>query len=681
MMATLTRDEAAVQLMQLREQVRHHEHRYYVLDAPEISDAAFDEMYRSLVALESQFPELTTADSPSQRPGGTADRNFGTITHRSPMLSLSNAFGATELRAWYARALKLLGASRAPLICELKIDGLAVSLVYRDGELISGATRGDGLSGENITANLRTIGDVPERLRVAESPSVLEVRGEVYISRAEFERLNGERTAQGAAPYMNTRNTAAGALRQIDPAVTAQRRLGLFAYSGDWNGAGSQPSGQQEALEWLRDAGFPINPHVRRVDGIDAAIEFCEEWARRRTELPYDIDGVVVKIDGAAEQRILGAAGREPRWATAWKFPAEEVTTRLLDIQVSVGRTGAVTPFAVLVPVVVGGTRVSLATLHNARQVAEKGLLIGDNVIVRRAGEVIPEVVGPVIADRSGRESGLRAFIPPEHCPSCGTPVVEDGARLRCTNRHCPARVARNIEHFASREAMDIRGFGEKRAAELSGLGIIRDVADIYELHRHRSSLLRLEGMGDRTLYALMAQVEASKQQPLARLLIGFGVHQAGRRVSRLVAAHFGDMAQLRRASLEDLESVVGGTVAARALWSWLADPVNIEIIERLTASGVRMHDDAPPPDTGVLDGERVVVTGALDRWSRKEAEELIRSLGGQTSGSVSAKTSFVLAGERGGSKLTKAQQLGIEVIGEAEFLDRLRQRGWDAAP
>ena len=684
MTSALTHDEAARRLTELRDQVRHHEHRYYVLDAPEISDAAFDELYRSLVALESQFPELATDDSPTHRPGGTADKSFGAVTHRSPMLSLSNAFGAADLRAWYARVLKLLSASEVGLICEPKIDGLAASLVYHDGELVSGATRGDGLTGENITANLRTLGDVPERLRGEHPPAVLEVRGEVYISHAEFERLNAERVARGEAPYMNTRNTAAGALRQIDPAVTAQRRLDLFAYSGDWNGAAAQPSGQSEALERLRDAGFPINPHVQRVQGIDAAVEYCEGWAQRRGALPYDIDGVVIKVDGAAEQQLLGAAGREPRWATAWKFAAEEATTRLLDIQVSVGRTGALTPFAVLVPVVVGGVQVGLATLHNAGQIAEKGLLIGDTVIVRRAGDVVPEVVGPVVAERRGRELELRAFIPPERCPSCETTVVEDGARLRCPNRRCPARVARNIQHFASREAMDIRGFGEKRAADLSGSGLVGDVADIYELHRHRSSLLNLEGMGDRMLDALLAQIEASKQQPLARLLIGFGIHHAGRRVSRLVAAHFGDMERLRSASLAEIESLVGGTVAAQALQSWLIDPANIEIVERLAASGVRMHADAPPAPPaqgGVLDGERVVVTGALEHWSRKEAEALIRELGGQTSSSVSKHTSFLLAGERGGSKLTKAEELGVEVLSEATFLARLQERGWDGAP
>ena len=684
MTSVLTREEAERQLAELRDRVRHHEHCYYVLDAPEISDTAFDELYRSLVALEQESPDLVAVDSPTQRPGGSVESRFGTVTHRAPMLSLGNAFGAEELRAWYERALKLLGARTAGLICELKIDGLAVSLVYRDGELVSGATRGDGLSGENITANLRTLDDVPERLHAENWPAVLEVRGEVYMSHAELDRLNAAREERGEAPYMNTRNTAAGALRQLDPAVTAQRRLGLFVYGGDWNGSGLQPSGQSDALARLREVGFPINPHVQRVDGIDSAVAFCEEWEQRRAELPYDIDGVVVKIDDAAEQQRLGAAGREPRWATAWKFAAEEVVTRLLDIQVSVGRTGALTPFAVLDPVVVGGTRVGLATLHNAGQIAEKGLLIGDTVIVRRAGEVIPEVVGPVTADRDGREDELRAFVPPEVCPSCGDRAVEDGARLRCTNRICPARVARSIEHFVSREAMDIQGFGEKRAMELSGAGIVRDVADIYDLHRQRASLLNLEGMGAKTFDSLVARIEASKQQPLDRLLIGFGIHQAGRRVSRLVASHFGDMAHLRAASLAEIEAVVGGTVAATALHGWLRAPANIENIERLAAAGVRMdavtpvaQADVPAEHAATLAGDRVVVTGTLERWSRREAEALIVELGGKTSGSVSRQTNYVLAGEKAGSKLAKAEQLGVEVIDETEFLARLRARGW----
>ncbi len=687
MRSALTRDEVVRRLAELSDQVRHHEHRYYVLDAPEISDAAFDELYRSLVALERQFPELRTSDSPTQRPGGSAASSFGTITHRSPMLSLGNAFGADELRAWYARALKLLGATRAALVCELKIDGLAVSLVYRDGELVSGATRGDGLSGENITANLRTLGGVPERLSMDAPPAALEVRGEAYISRAGFERLNSERAARGEAPYRNTRNTAAGALRQLDPGVTAQRRLELFAYSGDWNGAAARPAGQSEALAWLRDAGFPINRHVRRVDGIDAAVAFCEEWEQRRPGLPYDIDGVVVKIDDTAWQQRLGAAGREPRWAIAWKFPAEEAQTRLLDIQISVGRTGALTPFAVLDPVVVGGVTVGLATLHNAGQIREKGLLIGDTVIVRRAGDVIPEVVGPVRADREGRKSELRAFVPPEECPSCSAAAVEDGARLRCTNRSCPARVARNIEHFVSREAMDIQGFGEKRAGELSSIGLVRDVADIYDLHQQRASLLNLEGMGAKTIDALFARIEASKQQPLDRLLLGFGIHHAGRRVSRLVAAHFGEMARLRAASLAAIEAIVGGTVAAGALHDWLRLPHNIELIERLAAAGVRMDAAQPAATAGtagshadLLVGERVVVTGTLERWSRKDAEALIRELGGKTSGSVSRQTSYLVAGAKAGSKLAKAQQLGVEILDEAAFIARLQERGWDEA-
>ena len=686
MTSALTREEAARRLAELRDQVRHHEQQYYVHDAPEISDAAFDELYRALVAIEREFPELVTVDSPTQRPGGTAAADFGSISHRTPMLSLGNAFDAGELRAWYARALKLLGAAEAALVCELKIDGLAVSLVYQYGELVSGATRGDGLSGENITANLRTIGDVPERLSIGNPPPLLEVRGEVYMSRAELERLNVERAVRGEAPYANTRNTAAGALRQIDPAVTAQRRLELFAYSGDWNEPAAQPASQDAVLERLRDAGFPINPYAQRVEGIEAAVAFCEEWGhgRRRAALPYDIDGVVVKVADARAQQQLGAAGREPRWAIAWKFPAEEVTTRLVDIQISVGRTGALTPFAVLDPVFVGGVTVGLATLHNAAQIAEKGLQIGDTVIVRRAGDVIPEVVAPVMADREGREHELRPFVPPETCPSCGSKPVEDGARLRCTNRGCPARVARNIEHFVSREAMDVQGFGEKLAVQLSEHGLVRDVADIYHLGEQRAALLQMGGIGDKTLETLFARIEASKQQPLDRLLIGFGIHHAGRRVSRLVAAHFGELERLRSSTRSEIAAVVGGTVAAAALHDWLHEPANIAMIERLAAAGVRM-DARPAADAtagssqaDLLAGDRVVVTGTLEGWSRKEAESLIRKLGGKTSGSVSKQTSYVVAGEKAGSKLAKAQQLGVEVIDEATFVARLHERGWD---
>ena len=462
-------EAARREIEELRSLVRYHEHRYHVLDDPEIGDSDYDALYRRLVDLETRFPELTAPDSPTQRIGGAVAEGFEVVEHREPMLSLSNAFDGDELRAWYARVLRLLEVESVALVCEPKIDGLAISLVYRDGALEVGATRGDGLRGEDITANLRTVREIPLRVHGDDIPPAFEVRGEVYLSREEFDRLNAEiaranaELAEGKRPqplYMNPRNTAAGSLRQLDPKVTAQRRLQLFVYQMGWTEGAAPPASQSAALDWLREAGFPINPHAQRFEGIDDAVAFCEAWVRRRDELPYAIDGVVVKVDDVGEQRQLGVVGREPRWATAYKFPAEQAVTRLRDIQVSVGRTGALTPFAVLEPVVVGGARVSVATLHNAEQVQAKGLLIGDDVIVQRAGEVIPEVVGPVLAAREGREDELRPFEAPERCPVCETPVVTDGPSARCPNLRCPPRVARTVEHFASRGAMDIEGFG-----------------------------------------------------------------------------------------------------------------------------------------------------------------------------------------------------------------------------
>ena len=679
------RPQAARRAQELRPLIAEHQRRYYGQDTPQIDDSEFDALFRELQMIEQRFPDLVTEDSPTLRPGGAPDETFRTIEHPKPMLSLGNVFSADELRAWYVRAQKqLLGDSAPALICEPKIDGLAFSLIYQDGRLASGATRGDGVRGEDITANLRTLASLPQRLNSAEPPAHVEVRGEVYLPLAEFERLNKERASAGEAAYRNPRNTAAGALRQADPAVTAERGLAAFAYQVDVGGA-EPPASQTAALAWLKDVGLPVNPLAHRVTGVEEAIACCEEWARLRPELSYEIDGVVVKIDDSRAQRQLGATGHEPRWATAWKFAAEEATTDLLDIQVSVGRTGALTPFAVLKPVLVGGALVSLATLHNEEQVAAKGLLIGDRVIVRRAGDVIPEVVGPVISERGKREASLRPFTPPQRCPSCESESWLDGSVRRCPNRECPARVARLVEHFASRDGMDIEGLGEKRAEQLTAAGLVRDVSDIYRLHERQAELQALEGMGQKSGDKLLRHIDASREQPLERLLIGFGVHHAGRRVSRLVAAHFGSMEPLLAAQLPAIEAVDGvGPVAAAALHNWLADAGNAGVVRRLAARGVRM-DTAPASAVApggeaaaVLAGTTVVVTGTLERWGRKEASALIARLGGTASSSVSGKTTFLVAGEKAGSKLTKAMKLGVRVLNEAEFVAELQQRGWD---
>ena len=671
-------EAARLQIEELRNRVRHHEHRYHVLDDPELGDSDYDALYRELVDLEARFPELITPDSPTQRIGGAITEGFDVVEHREPMLSLGNVFDGDELRTWYARVRRLLEVEAVALVCEPKIDGLAISLVYRDGALDVGATRGDGLRGENISANLRTIRAIPLRVQLDEAPPAFEVRGEVYMSRAEFERLNAERAEAGESLYMNPRNTAAGSLRQLDPAVTAQRGLELIVYQRGWTEGAGPPPSQWEALAWMRDAGFPTSPHARRFEGIDEAAAFCEAWVRRRDELPYAIDGVVVKVDAVSQQRQLGVVGREPRWATAYKFPAEQAVTRLRAIQVSVGRTGVLTPFAVLEPVIVGGARVSIATLHNAGQVKAKKLLIGDDVIVQRAGEVIPEVVGPVLSRRKGREGELKRFRMPRRCPVCKTPVVRDGPHYYCPNLSCPPRIARTVEHFASRGAMDIEGFGEQLAARLTELEFIKSVADIYALPDRREELLALDGVGEKTLDNLFAQIEASKQRPLRQLLVGLSIRHVGGETARDVAVHFGDMPHLRAASVEEIEAIDGvGPIVAAALHEFLQDRSNAEEIDRLAAAGVRMDDELSARG-GPLEGDIVVVTGALDRWSRNEAEQLIKQLGGRVTGALSKKTSYLLAGEGGGSKRTKAEQLETEILSEDGFLARLRERGWE---
>ncbi|MYB41893.1 MAG: NAD-dependent DNA ligase LigA [Chloroflexi bacterium] len=684
--------EAAREIEELRSLVRHHEHRYHVLDDPEIGDSEYDALYRRLVNLEADFPELVTPDSPTQRVGGAVAEGFAVVEHREPMLSLSNAFDGEELRAWYARVLRLLEVEEVALVCEPKIDGLAISLVYRDGALEVGATRGDGLRGEDITANLRTVREIPLRVQGEDVPPAFEVRGEVYLSQDEFERLNAARAEAGEPLYMNPRNTAAGSLRQLDPKVTSERRLQLFVYQIGWIEGAAPHTSQWEALEWLNRVGFRTNPVADQFEGIqdavasidrpeesiDRAVAFCEEWVRRRGELAYAIDGVVVKVDDVVQQRQLGVVGREPRWATAYKFPAEQAVTRLRDIQVSVGRTGALTPFAVLEPVVVGGARVSVATLHNAEQVEAKGLLIGDDVIVQRAGEVIPEVVAPVLPAREGREDELRPFEAPTQCPACTAAVETDGPASRCPNLRCPPRVARTVEHFASRGAMDIEGFGEKLAARLTELGFIEGVADIYGLAERREELLALDGIGEKTLDNLFAQIEASKQRPLRRLLVALSIRHVGGETARDIAVHFGEMAQLRAAAVEQIEAIDGvGPIVAQALHEYLEDSANGAEIDRLAAAGVRMDDDTSARG-GPLEGDIVVVTGALDRWSRNEVEALIKELGGRVSGAVGKQTSYLLAGAGGGAKRARAEALETEILGEDEFLERLRERGWD---
>ncbi|MCK9487469.1 MAG: NAD-dependent DNA ligase LigA [Dehalococcoidia bacterium] len=662
----------------LRTQIRDHDYKYYVLAQPEIGDSQYDALMRELRELEEEFPELLSPDSPTQRVAGQAAEGFAVVEHREPMLSLSNVFDREELFAWEKRMVRLAERDDFTLVCEPKIDGLAISLVYRDGRFERGATRGDGFRGEDITQNLRTIRTLPLVLDADPDtlPAAFEVRGEVYMSKAEFVRLNEQRAEAGEQLYMNPRNTAAGSLRQLDSRITASRRLNLFVYQLGWVEGERPASTHSGSIEWLKSLGFPTNPLTEIFHSTGEVSLFCEAWVERRETLDYEIDGVVVKVDDITTQRVLGAVGREPRWATAWKFPAEQAVTRLREIQVSVGRTGVLTPFAVLEPVFVGGATVSMATLHNLDHIRELDIRAGDDVIVQRAGDVIPQVVGPVLARRKGDPP---VFEMPSECPVCGTAVHKDPeqAAYYCPNRNCPTKLARQIEHFTSRGALDIEGFGEQRSAMLVEQGFVTSLADLYDLPARREELLAVEKIGEKTLDALFEGLERSKQQPLHRLLIALGIRHVGSETARALALNFGSMEALRNASLEEIQSVPDvGPIVAEAVHQYFQDPEYQAQVDRLAAAGLRMDEDVSARG-GILEGLSIVATGSLEQWSRNQVEELIKRLGGKVSGAVSRKTSFVLAGEGGGSKRDKAEALGVEILDEDEFIQRLRDLGW----
>lgn len=665
---------------ELRGQIRYHDHRYYVLDQPEMGDSAYDALMRELRELEERHPALVTPDSPTQRVSGEPQQQFGVVEHRAPMLSLGNAFDARELAAWHARVLRELGIAAATMICEPKIDGIAISLLYEGGHFVRGATRGDGLRGEDVTLNLRTVGQIPQSVPPpAATATSFEVRGEVYMPREEFERLNAERARAGQQLYMNPRNTTAGSLRQLDATVTAARHLEFFAYQiGSVTGVSAPPS-QSEALEWLAAAGFPTNPYVARFTTIEDVTSFCAGWEHLRDDLNYEIDGIVVKVDELALQRQLGAVGREPRWAIAYKFPAEQAVTRLLEIEVSVGRTGVLTPFAVLDPVFVGGATVSKATLHNEAHVHELDIRVGDDVIVQRAGDVIPQVVGPVLSRRHDHVALLPSFTMPTRCPACDNAVARDegDAALYCVNRDCPAQFARLVEHYGSRGGMDIEGLGERLSHELVTQRLVRSLSDIYTIGDRREELLALPRMGEKRLDGLVAQIEASTTLPLRRLLIALGIRHVGSETARALAVHFGEMAALQDAPREELANIEGiGPIVSRTVVDYLGDEGNRALIGRLRAAGVRMNDDVSARG-GPLDGETIVVTGALDRWSRNEVETLVKELGGRVGAAVTRNTTLVVAGDGSGTKRARAEELGTPTLDETKFLALLAERGW----
>ncbi|MCC5952310.1 MAG: NAD-dependent DNA ligase LigA [Acidimicrobiia bacterium] len=658
---------------ELRSAIEHHDHRYYVLAEPEIPDADYDDMLRELRSLEEQHPDLIVPDSPTRRVAGRPATTFAEVRHAEPMMSLDNAADADELRAWGERTRRRLAQhdlheTDVGYVCELKIDGLAVSLRYERGQFTQGATRGDGRVGEDVTENLRTVADIPERLAVDAPPEVLEVRGEVYLSLAEFAAINREAEAAGTHMYVNPRNTAAGSLRQKDPRVTASRRLSFWSYQLGIRQGGPELSSHHETLAWLAELGFPVNPEHRVLATLDEVEDYCRHWQEHRHDLAYEIDGVVVKLDDLARRAVLGATSRAPRWAIAYKFPPEERTTILRDIQVSIGRTGRATPFAVLEPVFVGGSTVSMATLHNQDQVALKDVRVGDTVIVRKAGDVIPEVVGPVLAERA---PDAEPWVFPTACPRCGEPLVrpEDGADHRCLNLACPARVAGTIEHFASRGAMDIEGLGERTTELFTSLGWVSDVGDLYSIDE--ALLGELEGFGDVSVRNLLSAIEASKDRPLANVLVGLNIRHVGGTVAELLAGHFGHLDRLAAADEEALAAVDGiGPTIAESVHRWFRDPANLAVLDKLRAAGVNLEGPEQTADVArTLEGRSVVVTGTLEGYSRDEAEAAIKARGGKSPGSVSKRTFAVVVGDgAGASKLTKAEDLAIPVLDEAGF-------------
>ena len=665
------RADAKVRVEELRSEIEHHRYRYHVLDDPEVADAEYDELMRELRDFEDRFPELQTPDSPTVTVGGVAAADlFAPVTHRAPMLSLDNAFSFEELDAWAARIERGVG-DEARYACELKIDGVACALTYERGRLVKAATRGDGRVGEDITSNVRTVKGIPRTLSVDDPPSVVEIRGEMYFPVGAFEQLNEQLLEAGGKAFANPRNAAAGSLRQKDPKVSASRPLRLWVHSfGD--AVGITFDSHLGFLDWAAKAGLPVAPTTEARDSIDGVKAFLQHWEANRHSVDWEIDGTVIKVDQTDLQRELGATSHAPRWAIAYKFPPEERTARLKKIDVHTGRTGKVTPFAVLDPVFVGGVTITYATLHNEQEVRRKDVRQGDTVIVRRAGDVIPEIVGPVL---SKRKKGARRWKMPSTCSSCGTPLVrpEGEADYRCPNkRGCPSQGIEWLFHFAGRGAMDIEHLGYMTVMRLLEAGLIEDPADIYALDAEKLS--QLPGFKDKAITNVLTQIEASKDRPIWRLLVGLNIRHVGSHVAQVLARAFGSVATLAVASEDEIDAVpeIGPEIAA-TVREWFDEDENLALIEKLRTAGVRTADErAADEGPRLLEGQSIVLTGGLETMSREEATELAQAAGARVASSVSKKTSFVVAGEGPGSKLAKAETLGVDVIDEAEFARRL---------
>lgn len=669
-------DERAADLAEaekLRREIRHNEYLYYVLDAPEITDSEYDRMMVRLRELEARYPDSIPADSPTQRVGGRASSQFTEVRHLEPLLSLGNVFSAEELRAFDERVRSALPAgSKVEYVMEPKIDGLACSLIYENGKLVRAATRGDGVVGENVTANVRTIRSIPLTLKVPEGeavPELLDVRGEVYMPRQAFMRLNEQRAERGESEFANPRNAAAGSLRQLDPQVTASRSLSFFAYY--LVGEGAQPK-HSESLALLAHYGFKVSENYKVVENIDEAIKYIGDFNELRQGLSYDTDGAVIKVNDVYQQRILGATGKDPRWATAYKYPPEQAETTLEDIDWRVGRTGVLTPTAVLTPVKLSGSVISRATLHNEDFIRAKDIRIGDRVVINKAGEIIPEVLRVVVEKRTGDEKEVEI---PSVCPECGWRVERQGeeAAIRCTNPHCPALGREGLIHFVSRDAMNIDGCGPSVINALLDAGLVRDAADLYSLRKE--DLLKLERMGEKSADNLLAALAESKKNELDKLLFALGIRHVGAKVARILATEFGSMEKLQQAQPEELAQIrdIGDKIAESAV-TWLNVPANIDLVERLAAAGLTMTFTPPASqEDNPFFGKTLVFTGTMPTLGRAEAKTMAQDVGAKVSGSVSKKTDYVIAGAEAGSKLEKAQQLGVTVIDEAEFLRLLK--------
>jgi len=670
---------------ELRNRINHHNYRYYVLDSPEISDAEYDTLMQELRSLEEQFPDLVTPDSPTQRVGAEPLAAFGVVEHRLPLLSLGNAFVTEDLYAWHTRTARLLGLQQFDMVCEHKIDGLAVALVYENGQFIRGATRGDGYRGEDITQNLKTIRSIPLSVS-GDAPPAFEVRGETYLPKAGFHKLNKQQEAEGKPLFANPRNAAAGSVRQLDPRVSAKRPLDIYIYMLGWADGKAMPATHWETMQYLKSLGFKINPNMKRAGTIEEVEAYYQMWVHQREALPYEADGVVVKVDNIEYHNRLGDVGHEPRWAIAYKFPAIQGTTQLKEIAISVGRTGTLNPYAILEPVLVGGVTIKQAALHNEDDIRRKDIREGDWVTIQRAGDVIPEVVGPIISRRTGNEKPFsmadKVFDKEKGrmaCPACGAEVIkpEDEVMYYCSNAACPVQVLRRMELFVSRGAMDIRGIGESLIAMLFREGLVKDAADLYTLKDRRDKLIQVERMGEKSADNILAAIEKSKSQGLARLINALGIRHVGEETANLLADYFTNLDDLANAPVEKLMTVpsIGPTIA-ESIAAFFRVEENRRVIAKLKHARVWPHREIKKTEGLPLAGKEFVITGTLKAFSREIAQERIRALGGTAKDNVTRKTSYLVVGEDPGeSKIERARTLGTEQINEERFLALLEQK------